>query len=164
MPWQDVIIDCCGPYARSETGDQYILTYIEERTQNWIGYPELQNRNIEIYAMGSAVGSLFRGSNYEVHNRTITPTLMRDRMQKYNKHFETNEQSVAEMYTEIQEDKILMRKNKTEEMLLFLYGLPVYASILKKFSIVHMYMSGYGLRYGVFVGLNRDNIPLVGIE
>ena len=28
MPWQDVIIDCCGPYTKAETGEQYILCYI----------------------------------------------------------------------------------------------------------------------------------------
>ena len=28
LPWQDVIIDCCGPYTRAESGEQYCLVYI----------------------------------------------------------------------------------------------------------------------------------------
>ena len=28
LPWQDVIIDCCGPYTKAESGEQYILVYI----------------------------------------------------------------------------------------------------------------------------------------
>jgi exopolyphosphatase/pppGpp-phosphohydrolase len=143
---------------------KYILTYIEARITKWIGYPVIQKNNIHVYAMGSAVGSLFRGSNYEVHNRKITPQIMHERMHKYNKHIENNTQSVASLYREIQEDKILMRKNQIEETLLFIYGLPVYAAILKRFSVEHMHMCGYGLRYGVFIGLNRYNISLVGIE
>ena len=28
LPWQDIIIDCCGPYTRAESGEQYVLVYI----------------------------------------------------------------------------------------------------------------------------------------
>ena len=28
LPWQDITIDCCGPYTRAESGEQYILVYI----------------------------------------------------------------------------------------------------------------------------------------
>ena len=28
LPWQDVIIDCCGPYMKAEHGEQYILVYM----------------------------------------------------------------------------------------------------------------------------------------
>ena len=28
LPWTDVIIDCCGPFTKAESGEQYILVYI----------------------------------------------------------------------------------------------------------------------------------------
>ena len=28
LPWQDVIVDCIGPFTRSETGEQYLCVYI----------------------------------------------------------------------------------------------------------------------------------------
>lgn len=128
--------------------------YIHNRLAEWSEYPKVQGKKIHAYALGSAAGSLFSCTNFEAHNRVIKKKTLVERIQKSTEILCTDATLANLLYSE-DYDQIAEVRKQDEERFLAVYGLPVYVEALNKFRLEEFSMCGYGLRYGVLVGVYR---------
>lgn len=155
----DTPIDPNTNRNRISTQQQQVQNHIEKRVQEWEGYPEIKGKNIYLYALGSAASCLFQGSNFDAHNRVIQKEAMIARIREASQSMNTNAEYVSTLYKEVRATTA-SRKNKQEENLLLLCGVSAYVEVMEKFGVDELRMCGYGLRYGVLVGLNRYNASI----
>ena len=130
--------------------------YIETSIQSWKGYPNLDPKNVHVYALGSATSSLFSQKSFTLHNKSLTLSDLQEAVISAQRQLESYNMSMGHLYVDITAYP-QSAENKNRE-LLQLCGLPVYISILQRFSCSSLRLCGYGLRYGLYIAINKYNM------
>lgn len=136
--------------------------FIDQTIDKWVGYPELAQKNIIAYAMGSAFsGSLprppwsesnpkRRRNNFTTHNTGLSRQRMEELIEEYSENFDENLEEVCDLYNLLERNQNTITR-KLEGQLTVAYGLPVYLKIMEKFNLRDVSFAGFGLRYGVYI-------------
>ncbi|RJX18446.1 MAG: hypothetical protein C4575_10580 [Desulforudis sp.] len=143
---------------RISTQNERIIKLIQKRIDSWKGYPELKQSRIFAYAMGTAIQKCARGSTYNAHNQLFSVDDLMSRLKISCSELEQSTQQVRTLYGLIQDESSIGGK-RLNDLLVRLYGLPVYFFILKKFGITEVRYAAYGLRYGAYVAKYKFGVP-----
>ncbi len=136
--------------------------FVDKTVENWKGYPELAQKNIIAYAMGSAFSGSMprppwsesnpkrRRNNFTTHNMGLSKIRMEELIQEYSEKIDDNLEEVCDLYNLLEKnDNAITRK--MESQLTVSYGLPVYLKIMEKFNLRDISFCGFGLRYGIYI-------------
>ena len=136
--------------------------FVEQSIEKWEGYPELAQKNIIAYAMGSAFsGSLPRppwsesnpkrkSNNFTQHNMGLSRARILEIIEDFSDRFDDNIEEVCDLYNLLEKnDNSITRKMENE--LTVGYGLPVYLKLMEKFNLRDISFAGFGLRYGIYI-------------
>jgi exopolyphosphatase/pppGpp-phosphohydrolase len=136
--------------------------FVDKAIDRWEGYPELAQKNIIAYAMGSAFsGSLPRppwsesnpkrkSNNFTQHNMGLSKARLVEIIEDFSDRFDSNIEEVCDLYNLLEKnDNSITRKMENE--LTVGYGLPVYLKLMEKFNLRDISFAGFGLRYGVYI-------------
>lgn len=152
----DVKVDPATNQRRISTQNNRVRDHIKHELSKWSGFSEIAERRIIPYAMGSAVTNCVTGNNFQIHNRKLTTAQMLEMADRQCARIDGSMQQVRTLYNQMSEPG----GDDIDSTLTILYGLPVYAAILEKFSLDHVFICGYGLRYGVYCFRYIWNQPL----
>lgn len=138
---------------------------IENKINNWKQYPEIEGKNIILYAMGSAFSlCLPKGNNFKNHNAVMHISNAWKIIHLYQEKYETYEH-VGSLYKEIKEEASYGSSKNNK--LAILYGLPVYLELMAVFDTRkgEIRFAGFGLRYGAYIykykmGRNFEDISV----
>lgn len=139
-----------------------ITEFIDDKVNTWPGFTEIidKEKTIHAFGMGTALSKCFStGNNYRLHNSYLSIEKMQGILAQYCESLETANQQVRTLYSIVQSEERAGEKNISKKLVL-LYGLPVYQKILEKFGLSHLRYAGYGLRYGVYLGLYHYKLNL----
>jgi len=129
---------------------QKTMTYINKEILRYKFFPDLEKRPpVQAFGMGSAITNITgKRGNRRQHGCVITVERMQHLIDTRIDLYEESDITVETLLsgTNIQEEL-----DDLERDLLVLYGLPVYQSLLHKYSLDRVTVCGYGLRYGVFL-------------
>lgn len=139
-----------------------IGAFVDRTIEQWAGYPELAQKNIIAYAMGSAFsGSLPRPpwsesnpkrkrNNFTQHNMGLSRARITEIIEEFNDNFDKGIEEVCDLYNLLEKNKNAITR-KIEHELTVSYGLPVYLKLMEKFNLRDISFAGFGLRYGVYI-------------
>jgi exopolyphosphatase/pppGpp-phosphohydrolase len=131
--------------------NERITEFIEDRIKQWTGFPELEGKQVHIYAMGSAITNCVNGNNYKIHNKELKKGEIEKRVEECCSSLEASQSQVRTLYKALQNLKNEEQKSKLDNLLVTLYGLPVYIKMMDRLGADHLRISGYALRYGIYV-------------
>jgi len=136
--------------------------FVDKTIEKWPGYPELAQKNIIAYAMGSAFSSSLprppwseanpkrKSNNFTQHNMGLSRTRIQELVQEFSEKFDDNIEEVCDLYNLLEKNKNAITR-KIENELTVAYGLPVYLKIMEKFNLRDISFAGFGLRYGIYI-------------
>ncbi len=155
-------IDPTVNYSSIERQFRRIEHFVDQTIERWEGYPELAQKNIIAYAMGSAFsGSLPRPpwsesnpkrkrNNFTQHNMGLSRVRLEEIIEDFSDRFDDNIEEVCDLYNLLEKnDNSITRKMESE--LTVGYGLPVYLKLMEKFNLRDISFGGFGLRYGIYI-------------
>ena len=153
---QNTPIDAWNNTQSVDTQFSAMCSHIETSLQSWKGYPNLTPNRLHVYALGSATSSLFSQKSFTLHNKSVSLTELQQAVACAQQRLESYNMSMGRLYVDITAyPQSAEHKNRE---LLQLCGLPVYISILQKFSCNSLRLCGYGLRYGLYIAINKYNM------
>ena len=158
---KDGRIDPAANRNRVSTQNQRIRGHIRDEIEKWGAYPELAGKHILPYAMGSAVTECFKCNSYSLHNRCLTVDRMLEISDQRCSEIDNSTQWVSTLHGELAATPGF-KTNNLDGVLTQLYGLPVYRGFLEKLGLDHLFLCGYGLRYGVYSHVCIYHQPLPG--
>lgn len=140
--------------------------FVDQIIDQWEGYPELAQKNIIAYAMGSAFSASLprppwsesnpkrKRNNFTQHNMGLSRTRIMELVQEFHDKIDDNLEEVSDLYNLLERnDNSITRKMESE--LTVSYGLPVYLKLMEKFNLRDISFAGFGLRYGIYI---YDNV------
>jgi len=141
--------------------------FIDFKLYRWSGFKSSSNirkDNTVVYGMGSALTKCFgKDGSFNIHNKTVTVAKLEELEDSLvAKYGESNEQ-VRTLYSRLHlhhETRYTKNAERMRKDLVSLYGLPVYISLLQRLGLDEITNSGFGLRYGVYIGVFKYGIPL----
>lgn len=138
---------------RISTQNRRIRAYIEDELQRWGGYPDIEGRRIHAYGMGSALTKAMarKVNNFNAHNRLAKVSKMNQFVEDHCAVLDQSNQQVRTIYKILSQDRLDRRAEDLAGLMVTLYGLPVYASVLERFGVEELRICGYGLRYGAYL-------------
>jgi exopolyphosphatase/pppGpp-phosphohydrolase len=152
----DAKVDPATNQRRISTQNNRVRDHITRELAKWPGFSDIAGRRIMPYAMGSAITNCVNGTNFQIHNRKLTIAQMLEIADRQCARIDGSMQQVRTLFNLMGEPT----GKDIDDTLTILYGLPVYAAILEKFSLDHLFICGYGLRYGVYCFRYIWNQPL----
>ncbi len=141
---------------RISTQNSRITEFVQQELEAWSGFPEIEGRSIHAYGMGSALTKSMTPNkpSYFQHNALATIERMEGFVEDNCSRLDRSRQQVRTVWGVVQKQRTNPRDRKLKkvaEQMVALYGLPVYAKVLRKFGLDHLRVCGYGMRYGVYV-------------
>ncbi len=138
---------------RISTQNRRIQAYIEGELERWPGYPDIAGKRIHAYGMGSALTKAMarRVNNFNAHNRVAQVSNMNRFVEEHCAVLDQSNQQVRTVYKVLSRDRQDKRAVDLANLMVTLYGLPVYASVLERFGVEELRICGYGLRYGAYL-------------
>lgn len=149
-------------YVPVEKQFERIGDFIEKTVDDWPGYPELAQKNIIAYAMGSAFSDSLprppwsetnpkrRRNNFTQHNMGLSRTRVLEVIEEFGNRLDDSLEEVCDLYNLLEKnDNAITRK--MEKDLTVSYGLPVYFKLMEKFNLRDISFAGFGLRYGIYI-------------
>ncbi len=156
--------------------------FVTRTIDRWEGYPELAQKNIIAYAMGSAFsGSLprppwtesnpeRRRNNFTQHNMGLSKVRIQEIIDSFTEDLDESIEEVCDLYKLLEHNKNTITR-RLERKLTVSYGLPVYLQLMEKFNLRDISFAGFGLRYGVYIyrnvfkgDLNELSIATVDVD
>jgi exopolyphosphatase/pppGpp-phosphohydrolase len=132
-----------------------IWEFAEETIEKWEGYPSLGDRTVHVYGMGSAITNCFPGvSNFKIHNRVCSISQIRETIRLHANALDYEKEQILTLWKRYKSEEYMIEKDSwdnLENRLLAVYGLPVFAKLLKKLRVSELRICGYGLRYAYYV-------------
>jgi exopolyphosphatase/pppGpp-phosphohydrolase len=131
---------------------------IDERITQWGGFSDLRGAPVLVYGMGSALAACMpRMNNYFMHNTLLPADELERRLSEVIDVFSAKQVSEPEL-------EAADEREETDNELSVLHGLPVFLGMLRYFRADRIRFAGYGLRYGLYLKLFRDRVPLAEFE
>lgn len=139
--------------------------FVERSIDRWEGYPELAQKNIIAYAMGSAFSSSLprppwsetnperRRNNFTQHNMGLSKMRIQEIIESFTEDLDESIEEVCDLYKLLEHNKNTITR-RLERKLTVSYGLPVYLKLMEKFNLRDISFAGFGLRYGVYIYRN----------
>ncbi len=136
--------------------------FVDQTIEKWPGYPELAQKNIIAYAMGSAFADSLprpawsesnpkrKRNNFTQHNMGLSKTRIMELTEEFSEKIDSNIEEVCDLYNLLEKNKNAITR-KIESELTVSYGLPVYLKLMEKFNLRDISFGGFGLRYGVYI-------------
>lgn len=132
-----------------------ISAIAEEKVNQWTGYPNLFNRKLHIYGMGSAITNCFPGmSNFKIHNKVCSINQIEQVIQMHANALDYSREQILTLWKRYKSEEHLIERDEADNLenrLLALYGLPVFITLLNKFNCSELRICGYGLRYAFYL-------------
>lgn len=150
---------------RISAQNERVQAHIAKVIRDWEGYPQLVGKKIHVYAMGSAIVKMHRKSTPAlIHNKVTTTKNIRTFVNDAGSKLDESTQQVRTLYKALQAAQGPVSQGEEvgylDRQLVAVYGLPVYACLLDKFSVDHLRICGYGLRYGAYYWIYQYKLPI----
>lgn len=127
-----------------------------EHITYWRTPPRAKGNKIHAFAVGSAITGLLQGSTFDMHNTQVNVQHIEETLKTLCADMEQTNQQVLTLFKALRGlegegvSQWLHRPNLDGELAI-LYGLPVFAEVLKKIQLDNLTISGYGLRFGYYL-------------
>jgi exopolyphosphatase/pppGpp-phosphohydrolase len=134
---------------------EWITAFAQDVIEHWPGYATLGRRKLHIYGMGSAITNCFPGmNNFRVHNQRLALDRIHEMIAHYGDALDYSREQIMTLWRRYKAEEYLIDKDdkdNLENLLLGLYGLPVFVKLLEKFKANELRICGYGLRYAYYL-------------